>query len=106
MILHGPAPPLARLRLDDSALVYVQIEALVRVRRIVLHRRPAAASAALRPVALADSEALFRADRLHFPRARELVGPGALHGHMRAGNRADDVVFALDLVDVRALAHP
>src|ERR1017187_4234962 len=60
---------------------------------------------ALRSVALADSQALLLADRLHFPRPLEFVGPGALHRHVGARNGANDVVFALDLIEVRALAE-
>src|ERR1035437_944032 len=104
MVLHGESPPLARRRFDDPALVQVEAAALARIRRIQFERRILAA-AILGPVTLANAQALFFADGVDLPRARDSVGPGALHGHMGAWYGADDVVFALDFVKVRTFAH-
>src|SRR5450759_1120863 len=104
MVLHGKAPPFARWRVDDHALVQVEAAARAGIRRIQFERRVLAA-VILGPVALADTQALVFADRGHLPRPREFVGPGALHGYVRSRNRAHDVVFALDPVYVRAFAH-
>src|ERR1017187_767154 len=81
----------------------IETQTLAGIRWIDYIRRRLAP--ALRSVALADSQALLLADRLHFPRPLEFVGPGALHRHMRTRNGANDVVFALDLIEVRALAE-
>src|ERR1035438_4457709 len=105
VILHRETPPLARLRRNDAALVQVEIPALARIRGVDLHRLGISASAAFRSIALADSEALLRTDGLYLPRSRQPVRPGALHGHVSAGNGADDVVFAVDLIEVRTFAH-
>src|ERR1035438_3526506 len=104
MVLHGKAPPFARRRFDDPALVQVEAAALAGIRRIQFERRILAA-AILGPVTLADAQALFFADGGDLPRARDSVGPGALHGYVGARNRADYVVLALNPVNVRAFAH-
>src|ERR1039458_5332509 len=81
----------------------IETQTLAGIRGIDYIRRRLAP--ALRSVALAGPQALLLADRLHFPRPLEFVGPSALHRHMRTRNGANDVVFALDLIEVRALAE-
>ena len=80
-----------------------QARAFGRIRRRDFGRRRRGAPA--QPVALADTEAFIFADRLHFPRADDLLGASTLHRHVRTGNSAHNVVAAVDLVDVRAFAH-
>ncbi len=50
-------------------------------------------------------QAFLFADRLYLPWAGEPVRARAAHRCVRAGHGADDVVLALDLIDMRALAH-
>src|ERR1017187_2053850 len=101
VVLHGEAPPFALYGVDDASLVQGQASVLARIRRRNLERRRLPPQ----PVALADSQAFSFADGLHFPWARETIGPRALHGNVAAGNSADDIVLAVELVEMRPLAH-
>src|SRR5262249_29442512 len=51
------------------------------------------------------SEALFFADRGHFPWPGERIRARAFHRDVRARYGAHDVVLALDFVEVRSLSH-
>ena len=100
---HREAPPLARGRVDDAALVDGAAPRRLCVGRVDLERRlPRAPDA----IAHAETEVLAATDVLvDLPGALQAIGAGHGHPHLVHEPGAGDEVLALDLVEVQALAH-